>query len=155
MRRAGGKRLNEELAVSRPSQCNGVEITDLSHKSKYPAQGNPAAVMRRAGGKRLNEELAVSRPSQCNGVERVALGGKSHIARSELRQSAIRRGAGTPGRPLAGNLPWPGRVDRLAIDGHPGAELVQESEFIVVRPAMAGQRNVQQQIAVLADDIYQ
>src|ERR1039457_2213814 len=111
--------------------------------------------MRRARGKRLNEELAVCRPGQSNGVEGVAPGGKSHIARSELGEPAIRRGAGSLSRTLAGNLPWPGRVDRFAVDGHPCTELVQESEFIVVRPSVAGKRNVQQQIAVFADDIYQ
>ena len=142
----------------RQVDCNAVRVTrphqvGLRTEQSYP--GDFATVIARIRSERFNDELAIRGPSQRDGVKRVAFGGKPHIARSELREPAVRRGAGTLGRSLAGYLPRPGGVDRLVIDRHPGTELVQKSEFVVVRPAMAGQRNVQQQIAVLADDIYE
>src|ERR1035441_10605122 len=107
-----------------------------------------------ARSERLDHQFSVFRPSQCYCVQRVPLRRKPDVAgeKSPAVQH-IQPTAGDLGRGLAVYGKRPGGVYRLAVERHPGAASVEESELVVIGPAMAGQRYVQQQIAILADDI--
>ena len=56
-------------------------------------------------------------------------------------------------RPFSVNLPRTCAFDRLAVHLLPIGELVQKSEFVAVGLSVAGQRDAEKQVAVLADDI--
>ena len=52
-----------------------------------------------------------------------------------------------------GDLPGPGAVDRLAVDRQPGAEGPQADQLAVLDAAVGPRSDVEQHVAVLADDV--
>ena len=59
------------------------------------------------------------------------------------------------GRSFAELAPWPGGENRLAVALRPGRDPVDDGLFLLVDRAVAAHRNVEQQVAVLGDDVGQ
>ena len=55
--------------------------------------------------------------------------------------------------PLAEGQPRPGRVDRLAVDGHPCGHLLEHLFDFGIERAVGPLHDIEQQVAVLADDV--
>ena len=97
----------------------------------------------------------VLRPAHHEGVQRAALGGVADVGRGQVFAIAlVERGvAGGRRRGASGDLPGTRAVDALAVHRHPFGDLFHRLEFVVIRLAAVGQRDVEHQVAVAADDI--
>ena len=112
------------------------------------------AVGRGAGQRPDKSSLA--RPGQKRGVQDVAIPDEAEIAAGKrMLPPVVDELARAVGLALAVNAPRARSVNAFAVHVHPPGQSFEELQFILIDRAVAADRDVQQQIAVLADDIHQ
>ena len=58
-------------------------------------------------------------------------------------------------RTFAEDREWSRPEDRFTIGGHPRGQIAQNPALVLIDGAVAAQRNVQEQVSVLADDVHE
>src|ERR1035441_6434351 len=143
--------------LGREGHAQGLLVLGEFELAAVPQQLQTANLGHRklaAESQRRDDGLAL-RPAHDEGVQRAVLGGEADVASGEVFAVAfIEHGVALHrwGR-AAGDLPGARAVDAFAVDRHPLGNLFHGLEFLVIRLAAVGQRNVEHQVAVAAHDI--
>src|ERR1035437_9238221 len=95
------------------------------------------------------------RPAHDEGVQRTVLCGEADVVGREVFAVAFIEGVVSSHRRgrVAGDLPGTRAVDAFAVHRHPPGDLFHGLELLVIRLAAVGQRNVEHQVAVAADNV--
>ncbi|EEF22171.1 conserved hypothetical protein, partial [Ricinus communis] len=97
---------------------------------------------------------AAFRRAERDRIQRAGLGGEADVPR-RVGGVFLEVAGGGLGRALAVDLPRPGAVDGVAVHRHPFAHLAQELQRLGRQAAIRILHHVQQQVAILADDVGQ
>src|ERR1035437_6032679 len=97
------------------------------------------------------------RPAHDEGVQRTVLCGEADVIGREVFAVAFIEGGVSSRRRgcVAGDLPGTRAVNAFAVHRHPPGDLFHGLELLVIRLTTVGQRNVEHQVAVAADNIAQ
>src|ERR1700741_3605094 len=103
---------------------------------------------------RVNYSLAIGRPAEPNPVKHIAFGRETKVFGCIARRVGIVKGSRRYfGWAFAIDPPRPSAVDRLSIHIQPGADVEKNLLHFVRDSAVRAWTDVQQQIAIFADDI--
>src|SRR5664279_2858383 len=109
-----------------------------------------------AAGEGLDEELAVGGPDEGEGVDGVALAGEADVLDRVGALALLVEAAGDDvGWAFAEDDEGTRAVDGLAVLWNPGGDGFKEGALVAVDGAVALDRNVEHEVAVLADDVDQ
>ena len=127
----------------------------IAAQKTYVGNHSLGAVLRHR--QRANDQLSLGRPVQRNCIEDVALGGEPHIGNVAAVEETILLDhiADLAGWSLAVDFPWPRSEDTLTIDCHPRGQILEDLAFPIINRSVATQGDIQQEIAILADDVHQ
>src|SRR5215813_5213735 len=105
-------------------------------------------------GKRVNYNLAISRPAEPNRVKHIAFGRETKVLGCIARRVGIvKRSSRYLGWTFTIDPPRPSTVDRIPIHIQPRADIEENLLHFLRDAAIGAWTDVQQQIAILADDI--
>src|SRR4051812_28724773 len=105
---------------------------------------------------RVNLSLPIARPAEPNRVERIPFGRKTKVVGCIARRVGIVKRAGRYlGWTFTIDPPRPSAVDRLPIHIQPRADIKKNLLYFLRDCAVRAWTDVQQQIAIFADDIYE
>src|ERR1035441_10173277 len=171
VRRVAARRLTEAEPSNRDLETDGVvarlfgrerhaqgllvlgEFELAAVAEQFQAADLPDLVL--AAESQRRDDGFVLRPAHDESVQRTLLGGVAYVVGREVFAVAFIEGdvSGRGRGRAAGDLPGTRAVDAFAIDRHPFGDFFHRLEFFVVRLAAVGQRNVEHQVAVAADDV--
>src|ERR1035441_8270435 len=117
---------------------------------------NSAWLLRAGEAKRLHHSFFLG-PAHDEGIERAAVCGEANILRGEVALLVSVEVSSCDfdfgGGAFAVNLPGTRGIDSLAVHRHPIRNALQRLQLLEVQLTGVRQREIQQQVTVLADDI--
>ena len=105
-------------------------------------------------GKCVNHDLAIGRPVEPDRVQHIAFGRETKVFGCIARRVGIVKGSSRYfGWAFAIDPPWPSTIDGISIHIQPRADIEKNLLHFLRDGAIRSWTDVQQQIAILADDI--
>src|SRR5215469_5718193 len=103
---------------------------------------------------RVNHSLGIGRPGESNRIEHIALGGETKVLGCIARRvGVVKRSSRYLGGTFTVDPPRPGTEDRIPIHIQPCSYIEKNLLYFFRDCAVRAWTDVQQQIAILADDI--
>src|SRR5215204_5862342 len=127
----------------------------LERYTPVPEQADPYDPRRLARGQRSDDGPSVFGRAHLVSVERLLPARKAEVLSRPRDRGLLEGSPFRVGRSFAGDLPGAAAEDAFSVGSHPRLHAVQQMEAFVVQGAVGSLGDVQQQVAVLADDVHQ